>query len=287
MSGADYFDDSQAINPFMKKGAKIDIPKACAEHRSIQEALKNAGVVVETVDPPKKCQDGVYTANWALVRANKAVLSTLPNVRKAEEPYAQQILKDMDITTCRVPGEVHFSGQGDALPCGNFLFMGTGYRTDKAAHQFVADKLGYQIIGLQTIPQRSFFGLGSPVVNKDSNLPDSYFYDLDLALSVLRPPTDGKKGLIAWCPRAFTPHSRKLLAAFDGVDKIKVSYQEAKNGFACNLVSTGQTVVMSSQAPRFKSKLESLGFKVITIDASELKKGGGYIRCTSLTLDNK
>jgi hypothetical protein len=30
MSGADYFDDGQAINPFMDKSVKIDIEKAKA-----------------------------------------------------------------------------------------------------------------------------------------------------------------------------------------------------------------------------------------------------------------
>jgi N-dimethylarginine dimethylaminohydrolase len=43
---------------------------------------------------------------------------------------------------------------------------------------------------------------------------------------------------------------------------------------------------MSALAPKFKAKLESLGFKVITPEITELAKGGGYIRCTTLTLNN-
>lgn len=286
MSGVDFFDDGQAINPFMKKNLAIDLGKAKAEHQAIAQALTAAGVEVKTVPPPQNCQDGVYTANWALVRGDKAVLSTLPNARKDEEPYAEKALKDLGKTTYKVPNDVHFSGQGDALPCGNYLFIGTGYRTEKPAHDFVAQTLGYEVISLQTIPKRGFFGLGKPAINHDSGWPDSFFYDIDLALAVLRPPTDGKKGLIAWCPQAFLPESRKQLADFDGVDKIEVSFAEAKKGFACNLVSTGETVVMSAHAPKFKAKLESLGFKVITPEITELAKGGGYIRCTTLTLNN-
>jgi N-dimethylarginine dimethylaminohydrolase len=284
MSGADFFDDGQAINPFMDKTVKIDIEKARAEHRAIAEALKSATVEVKTITPPENCQDGVYTANWALVRGEKAVLSTLPNARKNEEPYAEKALKDLGKTVYKVPNEVHFSGQGDALPCGNFLFIGTGYRTEKAAHEFVKQTLGYEIIGLQTIPKKTWYG--KPVINKDSGWPDSFFYDIDLALSVLRFPSENQKGLIAWCPDAFMPESRKLLAAFDGVEKLEVDFNEAKDGFACNLVSTGETVVMSAHAPKFKAKLESLGFKVITPEITELAKGGGYIRCTTLTLNN-
>jgi N-dimethylarginine dimethylaminohydrolase len=286
MSGVDFFDDSQAINPFMNKDVKIDKQKAKAEHQAIVQALKDAGVEVKTTPPPQNCQDGVYTANWGIVRNGKAVLSNLPNARKNEEPYAEQALNSLGLTTYKMAEEVRFSGQGDALPCGNFLFIGTGYRTDKAAHDFVADKLGYQIVALQTIPKRDKFGFGKPAINRDSGWPDSYFYDIDLALAVLRPPNSDQKGLIAWCPKAFVPESRAKLAAFDGVDKIEVDFNEAKHGFACNLVSTGETVVMSAKAPKFKKQLEKLGFKVVMPQISELAKGGGYIRCTTLTLNN-
>jgi N-dimethylarginine dimethylaminohydrolase len=284
MSGADYFDDGQAINPFMNKNVAIDREKARTEHQAIQAALQQAGIKVITVPPPADCQDGVYTANWALVRGDKAVLSTLPNARKGEESYAEKVLQDLGKTVYKVPDNFHFSGQGDALPCGNYLFAGTNYRTDWRAHAFVAETLGYEILTLQTIPLRTWYG--KRVINHDSGWPDSFFYDIDLALAVLRGPTKKDKGLIAWCPDAFVPASRKLLQQFDGVDKIEVSMHEAKRAFACNLVSTGRTVVMSAHAPTFTSDLETRGFKVITPEISELAKGGGYIRCTTLTLDN-
>jgi N-dimethylarginine dimethylaminohydrolase len=201
MSGTDYFDDGQAINAFMDKNVRIDLDKARLEHLAIQQALKDAGVDVKVIPPPKDCQDGVYVANWALVRRDKAVLSTLPpNSRKEEEPYAEKILKELGKTTYKVPNDVHFSGQGDALPCGDYLFAGTGYRTEKPAHDFVAQTLGYKVISLQTIPKKTWYG--KPVINKVSGWPDSYFYDIDLALAVLRTPTENQKGLIAWCPKA-------------------------------------------------------------------------------------
>jgi len=279
MSGADYFDDQAAINPFMDKTVAINRAVAQAEHTAIKAALEQAGIKVIKVDPPVNCQDGVYTANWAVIRGDKAVLSTLPNARKAEEPYAEQILKDLGKTIYKVPDGLHFSGQGDALPCGNYLFCGSGYRTDPAAHQFLADTLGYQVISLQTIPQLDVGG--QPVINADSGWPDSYFYDIDLALSVLSPT------LIAWCPDAFTPESQAKIRALTDLDKIEVSLQEAEKAFACNLVSTGETVVMSATAPDLKANLEAKGFQVVTPQITELAKGGGYIRCTTLTLDNK
>lgn len=284
MSGADFFDDGFAINPYMDDSVPVDLAKARAEHDSIRQALESAGVKVTPVAPPANCQDGVYTANWALCKDNKAVMSRLPNKRKDEEPYALEILKSMGKEVITVPGNLRFSGQGDALPCGNDLFVGSNYRTDWQVHDFLAKELGFNVIKLQTIPKRSLHGFGKRIINPTTGWPDSFYYDIDLALSVLRAPEGEQKGLIAWCPAAFTRKSRALLRSYDGVEKIEVSRTEATNGFACNLVSTGQTVIMSDKAPKFKAKLESLGFKTVTPAITELAKGGGYIRCTTLTL---
>ena len=106
-----------------------------------------------------------------------------------------------------------------------------------------------------------------------------------MALSVIKAPEADKKGLIAYCPEAFTSESQQILAAFDGVDKIKVSLDEAVKAFASNLVSTGQTVIMSAHAPHLKAALESYGLGVLTPEVAELAKGGGYIRCTTLSID--
>lgn len=279
MSGAEYLADTSAINPYMIKGAPIDIPAAIAEHTAIRSALEESGVQVVPVPPPSTSQDGVYTANWALVRGDKAVLSTLPDARKSEEAYAEQVLQRLSKKTFKVPGGLHFSGQGDALPCGNYLLAGSGYRTEPAAHRFVADTLGYEVISLQTIPELD--ANGKPVINKDSGWPDSFFYDIDLALSVLSP------SLIAWCPEAFAPDSQEKIRSLDTIDKIEVSFEEAKEAFACNLVSTGRTVIMSAAAPRFRAAIEAKGLSVVTPAIRELVKGGGYIRCTTLTLDNE
>jgi N-dimethylarginine dimethylaminohydrolase len=284
MSGADYFSDKQAINAYMDDHVAVDIKKAMDEHDSIREALFRAGIHITKVEPPKDCQDGVYTANWALVRGNKAVMSRLPNARKDEEPYAEKILRDLGYEIIKVPGELKFSGQGDALPCGNYLFTGSVYRTDLAAHQFLADTLGFEVISLQTKPKRRLFGFGPSVTNKASGWPDSYYYDIDLALAVIKAPDDDQKGLIAWCPQAFLPDSADKIRALP-MDKIEVSFKEAQKAFACNLVSTGETVVMSAFAPKLKADLESRDLKVLTPIVTELGKGGGFIRCTTLTLD--
>lgn len=282
MSDALHFSTDQAINPYYND-RDVDVVRAVCEHTAIATALSAAGITITFAPSPAESQDGVYTANWALIRGDIAILARLPEVRRAEITHAQHILENLGKTVIEVPAGLKFSGQGDALACGNFLFCGQGYRSDEAAQAFAAEKLGYQRIQLQTIPELDSAGL--PMRNAVTGWADSFFYDIDLALSIIKAPEANQKGLIAYCPDAFTPESQAILSDFDGVEKITVSIDEAIHAFASNLVSTGETVIMSANAPLLKASLESHGLTVVTPEISELSKGGGYIRCTTLTLD--
>lgn len=272
MSDADYFTVDASINPYMVD-ASVDRQTAMAEHKLIKSCYEQAGIAIEQVAPPASCQDGIYTANWGLTRWKKAILSSLPGPRLGEQAYARTCLEKLGYEV--TPSPYRFSGQGDALPCGDRLFIGSHYRTDPRMHRFIAEELGYEVIGLQTVPLRN--KTGQSVTNKVSGWPDSFFYDLDLALCVLTP------NLIAWCPEAFLPSSQARLRTLN-IDKIEVSLEEATEGFACNLISTGKTVVMSAKAPQLQAAIQARGLQTITPVVSEIAKGGGYIRCVSLTL---
>lgn len=276
MSGAEYF-SAVGNNPYSNVDIQPDSKRAVADFENIRAAITEAGVDVIKVEPPKDCPDGVYTANWGLCRGNKVLLSNLPPTRQGEAAYAEKVLRDLGKEVIRVPDGLHFSGQGDALPCGNYLLAGSGYRTDQAVHQFIADTLGFEVVTLRAVPD--YDQEGNPAINQATGWPDSFFYDIDLALCVLRPD------LIAWCPEAFTKGSKSRILDLP-IEKIEVSLEEARKGFACNLLSTGETVIMSSEAPKLKASIESYGLRVLTPSVSELGKGGGYIRCSTLSLNN-
>ena len=183
MSGADYFADTFAINPYMDSSIAVNQDLAESEHADIKRQLEEAGIEVTIVGAPEGCQDGVYIANWGLCRNNKIILSSLPNKRLAEEPYAKKIFEGLGLEIITSP--YRFSGQGDALPCGNLLFCGSHYRTDPRMHDFLAQNLGYEVIGLQTIPRLD--ANGQEVTNSVTGWPDSFFYDIDLAIGILSP----------------------------------------------------------------------------------------------------
>jgi len=283
MSDAHNFRIDQPINPYYHQD-KLDDDKAVSEHDSIKNLLEQSGVRVTTVASPKNCQDGVYTANWALIRGKKAILARLPNARKGEEDYAEKILTDLGLSVTRVPGDYKFSGQGDALACGNYLFCGSTYRSDEQAQEFAADELGYDRIQLRTIPLLD--ESSNEVINKASGWADSFFYDIDLAIAIIKQPTENEKGLIAFCPEAFTDESVKLIRSLDDIEKIEVSIDEAEHAFATNLVSTGKVVIMNGQATKLVADLKNHGLQVVSPNPhiTELAKGGGFIRCTTLTL---
>lgn len=281
MSDANNFSIDQPINPYYGADA-LDAQKAIDEHTAIKAALESVGVEVITTSSPAESQDGVYVANWALVRGDVAVIARLPNVRKAEEEVAASVLARLGKTIVRIPEHLKFSGQGDALPCGKYLFCGQGYRSDAEAQEIAAAATGLERIQLRTIPKRD--AGGNPVINSVSGWPDSFYYDIDLALAIIREPSGMTPGIVAYCPEAFDEESQHTLASLEGFDMIHVSEDEATRAFATNLVSTGTAVVMSAHAPLLKAELERRGLSVVSPEVSELSKGGGYIRCTTLTL---
>jgi N-dimethylarginine dimethylaminohydrolase len=257
MCSAKHFRIDYEINPYMHADVQPDPAAAAAEHDTIVAAHLAAGRTVEFVDADPACPDMTYTANAAAVRGDRAVLATLPPERAAETPHHRAWLEANGFDVADTP--YAFSGQGDALACGDLLLAAHGQRTDIRAHRTLAGHLGYEVVGLRTTSTR--------------------WYDLDLALAVVHP---GRT--LAYNPEALDRASLRTVRGL-GLDLIPVRPAEAAR-FALNLISDGRTVTMTTGAPHLAADLRSLGLTVVELDTTELRKGGGGIRCTALTLDN-
>jgi N-dimethylarginine dimethylaminohydrolase len=256
VSDADHFRVDYEINPYMSTADQPDHDAAVAEHDAIVAAHRGAGRTVERLPSAVDCPDMVFTANAALVSGRVAVLGNLPGPRRPETPHHRAWLRDHGYTVLDAPHR--FSGQGDALPCGDLLLTGHGQRTDRRMLGFLAEHLGYEVVGLRTVgPQ---------------------WYDLDLALAVIDNPRT-----LAWCPPAFDGPSRDRIRGL-GLELIEVSEEEAGR-FALNLVSDGRTVTMGDGAPRFAALLRDRGLDVVELATAQLAKGGGGVRCTALSLN--
>ena len=245
------------INPYMRLGDQPDQTAAQTEHQTIVEAHRSLGRKIEHIPSAPGCPDMVYTANAALVRGDIAIMGNLPQERRHEQPHFRAWLTNNGFDVIDAP--YPFGGQGDALPCGNLLLAGYDQRTDRRMHSFLARQLDYEVVPLRTADQR--------------------WYDIDLAVAVVQPPHT-----IAYYPEALDPMSRRTIRSL-GLDLIRVMAGEAKQ-FALNLISDGCAVTMTQDAPNLAAELRGRGLHVLELATTQLRKGGGGVRCTSLTLDN-
>lgn len=278
------------LNVYSDKDIQPDNEVAKIEHDSVVEALGIIGARVVRCASAKNWQDSVYTANWAFCRRDVALMARLPNARKGEVKHAERILRGLGKQIIHPPRSIErYSGQGDTLACGNVLFVGSGYRTDSGMADYLQHLWpDYTVVPVQTIPKLD--ENGGVMINKVSGWEDSEFYDIDLAMAILRPPTEKNHGLIAVCNEAFSSESLQrieLACATNRIKMLDVDYNEAVNAFACNLISNGvDKVVMSTGAPTFAQKLRENKFEAIERNLKELNKAGGGGRCIGLTLDN-
>lgn len=286
MSGAEFMSNQLAINPYMDSSEPIDLAKAVEQHANIRKALESIGIEVVKRDAPADCQDGIFTANVGLLGIDDetVLIAQLPKGREQETPYYEQIFRDLNKKILHLPNpDWFFSGQGDALRYGNTLLCGQRYRTTPAPeiHAFIADNLGYTVLSLQTVPLLN--ADGSANMNEVTGLPNSEFYDIDYALSPIRWPSESERGLLAVCREAFDDDSLVKIMSIPNTDIIWVPYEEATGVSACNLVSTGQSLVMNAGAPITEAALRANGMHVVTTINDELKKNGGSVRCTTVT----
>ena len=286
MSGAEYMSNALPINPYMNADEPFDVTKAIEQHAGIWRALESVGIEVIKRDAPKGCQDGIFTANEALLGLdNKTVLmARLPKGREQETPYYENIFNELTKTILHLPNpDWFFSGQGDALRYGNYLLAGQKFRTSPGpeVHAFIRETMGYDVLSLQT--KALLTADGELDINPITGLPNSEFYDIDYAVAPIRWPSAEQRGLLVVCREAFEDDSLRQLQALPDTDIIWAPYAEATGVSACNLVATGEAVVMNAGAPILEQALRDRGLHVATTVNDELKKNGGSVRCTTVT----
>lgn len=160
-------------------------------------------------------------------------------------------------------------GEGDLLLVGNLLLAGTGFRTSRAAHRELSEKLDLPAQGIDVV---------------SLELVDPRFYHLDTALAVLddgRGPGGGDP-VIAYLPEAFSPESRATLERLVP-DAILADLGDAA-AFGLNVVSDGRHVYLNAAATGMQGKLRARGFEPVPIQIDEIVKGGGSVKCCTLVL---
>lgn len=252
-----YFAVSYSINPWMDPDAPVDRLLALGQWTALVETYRAAGHRVELLDPIPGLPDMVYAANGALMVDGRVLTARFAYAERAPEAAVHAawhrqngILNGgRDIATPVAVNEA----EGDFAVLSSRVLAGYGFRTARAAHEEAAALTGREVVSLELV--------------------DPHLYHLDVALTVL----DDERDHLAYYPPAFSTASRRILAE-SFPDAILASEPDAY-AFGLNCVSDGHNVFMPAGAPELRSAIAAAGYRPVSVDLSELAKGGGSIKC--------
>ncbi|WP_181696406.1 dimethylargininase [Nocardia sp. GTS18] len=256
MCRPDHFEVTYAINPWMDPAAPVDRARALSQWEILRALLEQHGHSVETVPGEPGLPDMVFAANSAIVIGGRALSARFAHPeRQPEGPAFHRWFAARELRELAVAAETN-EGEGDFAFAGDRILAGTGFRCTAAAHA----------------EAERFFGL--PVLSLE--LIDPRFYHLDTALTCLDETT------IAYYPGAFSPQAREALAVHYP-DAILATEADALS-FGLNGVSDGRHVFLDPGATGLIAALRERGFEPVPVDMSELRKGGGGVKCCVLEL---
>lgn len=254
MSPPEHFVVEYAINPWMDTTAPVDTELAVKQWEGLRETLARLGHEVHVLTPEIGLPDMVYAANGAFSVDGVVYGAKFKYPQRTAEAAAHRRFYDTLGWRYVAASETN-EGEGDFayLPAalGGLVLAGHGFRTEVSAHAEAQETLGRPVVSLRLVDPR--------------------FYHLDVALA----PLDDAN--VAYYPEAFSESSRQVLAQLfpDAV----LATEEDALAFGLNLVSDGRNVVLSSEATALAARLRTAGYVPVPVELSELKKGGGSVKC--------
>jgi len=256
MCSPDYFDIEYEINAWMNTNNPVDPKIAAKQWKQLYELYLSLGWNIELIPPIEKLPDMVFTANGALVIGGKVALPTFraPD-RQPETAHFRQWFEDRGYQQFLQP-KYDFEGEGDALVWNDIIFAGYPWRTDKPAHNELADFFGCQVVGLQ--------------------LADARFYHLDTCLTIVDSQT------VAVWPKALTAESLETLRTH--VPNVIEATDEDALAYGLNAMSDGVDIVLPEGAHGLIKAYKARGLKVHPQPISEFQKSGGGVKCLTLEL---
>src|ERR1700710_264631 len=239
MTSPAFFTVEYAINPWMDTSTPVDAELATRQWDVLRHTYESLGHTVDLVDPVAGLPDMVYAANGGLIVGGKAGVARFAYPQRAGEAAAYA---DWMVEHGYTPLHTRHTneGQGDLLVVGQMVLAGYGFRTDRRAHDEIAELIGMPLISLELVDPR--------------------FYHLDTALAVLDDST------IAYYPMAFSEASRARLHELFP-DAIEVASADA-DVLGLNAVSDGLHVVHPAAAVGFAAQLADAGFEPVGVDLS-------------------
>ena len=229
----------------------IDLTKAQEQHHAYERLLRKLGARVISLPPEPELPDSMFVEDPAIVLDELAVILPLGTESRRREvaSLAKELSKYRRLEYVRLPGTLE---GGDVLRVGRKLFVGLTRRSNAEGLRQLAEILkphGYEVI---SVPVAGCLHLKSAVTYLGQN-----------TLLANR----------AWLDAA----------PFAGYQWIDVDPAEPH---AANALEIRGTIVFPASFPKTRGRIASQGFRVITLDISELQKAESGLTCSSLLFDD-
>jgi dimethylargininase len=229
----------------------IDVARAAAQHGAYEDLLRALGCEVRQVPAAHDLPDSVFVEDVAVVLDEIAVI-TRPGAasRRPERDAVALLLADYrPLRVIEAPGTLD---GGDVLRCGRRLYVGLSTRTNEdGAGQLarLAEPLGYTV---QRVETASCLHLKS-------------------AATALAP------GRVLCNPSWIDAR------VFHDLDVVAIDPDEPH---AANVLRIGDTIVAAGAHQRTATALREQGYRVRTVDVSELAKAEAGVTCCSVIVES-
>lgn len=228
----------------------IDLAKAREQHETYERALEKLGARVLSLPEEPELPDSMFVEDSAVVLDELAVICSLgaESRRRESASIAAALEPFRRLAHVKLPGTLE---GGDVLRIGRKIFVGLTKRSNPE--------------GI-----RQFAVLVAPYGYDVTVVPVSGCLHLKSAVTFL-----GNNTLLA--NRAWFRAER-----FDGFEWLDVDPSEPHAG---NALAIRETILFPASFPATRSRIEGKGFRVETLDISELQKAEAGLTCSSLLFE--
>lgn len=229
---------------------RIDVAKAIAQHEAYRDCLAELGARIVSLPEEPGLPDAVFVEDAAVVLDEIAVIANMGALSRRPETasLAEALARYRPLHFLREPATLD---GGDVSRIGRFLFVGLSRRTNQHGLEQLHDLVrphGYQVQAIE--------------VTACLHLKSACSYVGTGTILVNRSWIDVKP-----------------LREFELLD-VPGDEEGAANALLLNDV-----VVMPRSAPKTHSLLEKRGFRVRTVDVSELQKAEAGVTCCSVIFE--
>jgi dimethylargininase len=229
----------------------IDVAKAIAQHKAYKGCLAELGIRVVSLPGEPELSDAVFVEDAAVVVDEVAVIPIMgaPSRRPEAGSLADALSSYRPITFLREPATLD---GGDVLHVGRRVFVGLSQRTNREAFSQLLDLLGAFDYDVQPVEVRGCLHLKSACscIGNDTILVNRAWIDAE---------------------------------QFHGFELLDVPDEEPA---AANALLIKEVVIIPASFPKTRALLDQRGFRVRTIDLSELQKAEAGVTCGSLVFNH-